>query len=114
MFIDAAESSVKWRDGFPLRSFQGQSWDTEGAIHESGIITTGQHWLPYVPIWPGFTVNTIFYATFLWLLACGLLGVRWLVRVRRGLCPGCAYPRGGSDVCSECGKAMRERANVTA
>jgi len=58
--------------------------------------------LPLRPIWPGFAVNTIFYATLLWLPFV----LRRLIRVRRGLCPACAYPRGESDVCSECGKAL--------
>ena len=38
-------------------------------------------------------------------------GARWwddsgLLRVRRGLCPQCAYPMGESAVCSECGKPL--------
>ncbi len=64
------------------------------------------------PIWPGFAVNTLFYATFLWLLICGPFAFRRVIRVRRGLCPACAYPRGESDVCSECGKAIPSRKMV--
>jgi hypothetical protein len=65
--------------------------------------------LPTALIWPGFAVNTIFYATLLWLPFV----LRRFVRVRRGLCPACAYPRGESDVCSECGKALAIRASAT-
>ncbi len=68
---------------------------------------------PLRPVWPGFAVNTFFYATFLWLLICGPLALRRFIRVRRGLCPACAYPRGESNVCSECGKALPGRARVT-
>ena len=62
--------------------------------------------VPLNPIWPGFAVNTLFYAVVLWLLICGTLALRRFIRVRHGLCPGCAYPRGVPDVCSECGKAL--------
>ena len=68
--------------------------------------------LPYGPIWPAFVVNTLFYAVVLWLL-CGGPFVLWrFIRIRRGLCPACGYPEGQSDVCSECGKALPERAGV--
>ena len=63
-------------------------------------------YLPLRPIWPGFAVNTIFYATFLWLLICGHFALRRFVRVKRGLCPKCAYPMGESAVCSECGRGL--------
>ena len=69
--------------------------------------------LPLRPIWPGFAVNTIFYAAVFWLLICGPFVLRRFIRVKRGLCPACAYPRGESPVCSECGKALPARARVT-
>ena len=62
--------------------------------------------LPLCPIWPGFAVNTVFYAAILWLLICGPFMLRGFIRIRRGLCPACAYPRGESLVCSECGKGV--------
>ena len=66
--------------------------------------------LPIRPDVIGFTLNTIFYAVVLWLMILGPLFVvrRW-VRVRRGLCPKCAYPMSESAVCSECGKALPRR-----
>ena len=68
--------------------------------------------LPLRPIPGGFAVNTLFYAAVLWLLIPGPFVLRRFMRVRRGLCPACAYPRGESDVCSECGKALPGRAEV--
>ncbi len=62
---------------------------------------------------PGFAVNTLLYATFLWLLIPGPFVLRRFIRVKRGLCPRCAYPMGESDVCSECGKALPQRARMT-
>ncbi len=58
------------------------------------------------PFWPGFAVNTIFYAATLWSLLLGAFALRRFLRVRRGLCPKCAYPMGESSVCTECGKAL--------
>ena len=57
-------------------------------------------------IWPGFAVNAPLYAAILWLLIPGPFVLRRFIRAKRGLCPACAYPRGESDVCSECGKAL--------
>ena len=57
---------------------------------------------PTQPLWLGFTVNTLFFAALLWL---PFPMQRW-IRVRRGLCPKCAYPMGESAVCSECGAAL--------
>ena len=64
-------------------------------------------------LWPGFAVNTLFYAAILWLLIPGPFVLRRIVRVKRGLCPACAYPAGEAAVCSECGKSLPGRAKVT-
>jgi hypothetical protein len=58
----------------------------------------------YKPIWPGFAINTIFYAAVLWLLFAAPFALRRRLRARRGQCPACAYPVGSSDVCTECGR----------
>ena len=50
--------------------------------------------LPYLPIWPGFAINTLFYATLLWLPICGPFVLRRFLRVRRGLCPKVQVPHG--------------------
>jgi hypothetical protein len=62
--------------------------------------------LPLRPIWPGFAINTIFYAAILAILFYGPGKVRRFVRVRRGRCPACAYPVGSSPVCTECGAPL--------
>ncbi len=38
--------------------------------------------------------------------------LRRFLRVRRGLCPKCAYPIGESLVCTECGGALAKRART--
>jgi hypothetical protein len=69
--------------------------------------------LPYHPMLIPFSINTLFYAAVLWLLIPGPFVLRRFVRVRRGLCPKCAYPMGPADVCSECGKPLPGRMAAT-
>ena len=63
--------------------------------------------LPLRPLWPGFAINTIFYATIVWLLFAVPGRLRRWRRIKRGLCPACGYPIGFSDVCTECGVPLR-------
>jgi len=64
--------------------------------------------LPLCPIWPGFGINTAFYAVVLWLLFAVPSSLRRWRRIRRGLCPKCAYPVGTSEVCTECGMRVHK------
>ena len=61
--------------------------------------------LPYRPIWPEIAINTIFYATILWLLTLGPFTTRRIMRHKCGHCIKCGYDlRGDSDGgCPECG-----------
>jgi hypothetical protein len=61
--------------------------------------------LPLRPIWTGFAVNTIFYATILWLLTLGPFTARRMIRRKRGRCLKCGYDLRGnlSPGCPECG-----------
>jgi len=76
------------------------------------------HWsrcLPTQPNWPGFAINSVFYAAILWgggLLSAAPFALRRRRRIRRGLCPKCAYPIGtwGGDACTECGQPVKPRA----
>ena len=91
---------------------QSQIWRLPAkAVAAAGCARTWRA-LPLRPIWPGFGVNTLFYAAVLWLLIPGSFVLRRFIRVSRGLCPACAYPMGESAVCSECGKALPGRARV--
>ncbi|MCI0630648.1 MAG: hypothetical protein L0Y44_08360 [Phycisphaerales bacterium] len=62
--------------------------------------------LPLRVIWPGFALNTLFYATLLWLLFTTPGTMRRRLRIRRNLCPDCAYPIGNNSICTECGKPV--------
>jgi len=61
--------------------------------------------LPIDPIWLGFVGNTLFYASILWLIV-SLKPLFRRHRLKRGLCPACAYPIGVSAVCTECGQPL--------
>ena len=91
-----------------LREFTGQRVERLGALRAppSWRPRSPIALLPLRPIWPGFAVNTLLYATLLWLLIPGPFALRRFLRLRRGLCPKCAYPIGESSVCTECGGAL--------
>ncbi len=110
--------------GWPLRCFRGGWWfdyesntanyvDSVQLPHRLGIAGPwGEPFLPKGVVWPGFAVNTICYATILWLLIrCpfALRRILRLLRLRRGLCPKCAYPMGEAAVCTECGRQLPKR-----
>ena len=103
--------------GWPLRALYVVGDPVEKVISGGVPLPAKRHsWflsayaLPCRPIWPAFLVNTIFYATLLWLLIPGPFALRRVLRVRRGLCPKCAYPMGESSVCTECGGVLRSTA----
>ena len=100
------------RGGFDTGSLPLNHWRWLKRI-PGGSFLANPRVLPLRPLWPGFAVNTLFYAVVLWLLIPGPFVLRRLIRRRRGLCPACAYPMGESAVCSECGKRIPAR-NVTA
>ncbi len=111
--------------GLPLRSLQAEVRvavsDSAEPVYSVGLIGgiridnrvmeqvfTLENVLPLQPIWPGFAINTIFYAVMLWVLMLGPVTARRIIRCKRGHCIKCGYDLrghsgGGSDVCPECG-----------
>jgi hypothetical protein len=118
-YVDSDELLVRIgvQSGLPLRSLSGYAvWDggrhtfvEYGFMRRPGNPVGG--WLPSHPIWLGFAVNTLFYAGILWLLFAAPFALRRRIRggrIKRGLCPACAYPVGASEVCTECGKPIKQ------
>ena len=120
-----AEIVHLYRAGWPFRAMEGESRPTTTeyawAVPLSSVVTlraelpsatdkvltsTAARIVPLRPVWLGFLGNTVLYAV----VAMGMIGCAWLVRrflrLRRGLCPKCAYPMGESAGCTECGKAL--------
>jgi hypothetical protein len=62
--------------------------------------------LPCMPLWSGFGLNTLVYAVVLWGFFAAPFALRRRMRIRRGLCPACAYPVGESEMCTECGAQL--------
>jgi hypothetical protein len=124
-------SAASWNEaGLPVPSFRGVWFyipdaasggtqvETRGAKRVDSdllkrLFPKRCSYLPYWPIWPGFPINTLFYAVILWGLFAAPFALRRRRRIKRGLCPACAYPVGASDVCTECGKPVAPKA-VTA
>ena len=98
--------------GWPFLSLQGERhFEPEPVTYQFAWLaqeSSRGEWtfIPLRPIWLGFVGNTLFYAGLLYLPFV----VRRFIRVRRGLCPACAYQRGESDVCSECGHPVHSAA----
>ena len=101
--------------GWPCRClscngvWRGADFEWSTALGFTGFDESGNaRDIPFadVVIWPGFAINTIFYAAIVWLLFFTPGAVRRTIRRRRGLCPACAYPIGTSPVCTECGNGV--------
>ncbi len=67
--------------------------------------------LPLRPIWVGFAINSVFYASVLWMLMLCPHTLRRVIRRKRGWCVECGYDlrgasggnSGGGGACPECG-----------
>ena len=70
--------------------------------------------LPLRPLWPGFAINTVFYATILWLLTLAPFTARRMIRRKRGHCIKCGYDLSHAEhkVCPECGEELRARSKA--
>jgi hypothetical protein len=106
----------------PIGVVGGPEFPTRDGIKLSRVVSQmggmeAPRALPVRPIWMGFLLNTALYALLTWLLVwlvlrlC-LFAIRGRVRLRKGLCPACAYPIGGSVICTECGRKLPMRQRV--
>ncbi len=93
--------------GWPMHCMEGSiSEGTNMWYVRLAMVPVGVRWLP-------FALNTLLYSLVLWLLIPGPFVLRRFLRLRRGLCPKCAYPMGDSAVCTECGGELPKRASTT-
>lgn len=80
-------------------------WLIENPLQIEKRLKSDKHYLPYRPIWPGFAINTLIYATFLWLLTLAPFQLRRHIRRKRCSCLKCGYDlnHADHDICPECG-----------
>jgi hypothetical protein len=116
--------SIETRAGWPCRSLFGTQRpasydDLVASKAENGVVISWRliecdyaipALVPTGPLRNGFAINTAFYAAILWLLFFAPLALGRRRRIKRGLCPACAYPVGSSDVCTECGTPVIRKA----
>ena len=114
--------------GWPARSGVNEEWSPLAGVERCPLLSAGIEIpfrqvlgsnlkcasAPLAPIWPGFAINTIFYAAIVWMLFTlpgYIKRIRGTRRIKRGLCARCAYPVGppGSDTCTECGAPVSAR-----
>jgi hypothetical protein len=71
--------------------------------------------LPLRPIWPGFAINTIFYAAVLWIVFAVPAKLRKWRRIKRGQCASCGYSLRDimTEKCPECGTLSSAGAHHT-
>ena len=111
-------SALHITSGWPARSLAGETWDEIRPGQQSRWLNrqatfvdiNGLYVIPLRPTWPGFAINTIFYAAIvaiLWVLWSSPFVVRRIIRRKRGRCIKCGYDlrgtSGGEGGCPECG-----------
>ena len=116
--------------GWPMRSLYGyrfyQSWQdaSRPPLNHYVCLSIGprdthftnpmqeERWLPYLPLWPGFAVNTALYPLIVWLFVRSVTTARYVSRGRFGRCPKCGYDLRGNlpGGCPECGWNREEAA----
>ncbi len=104
-------AAILW--GLPCRSLAALA-RSEGEWQRCVLIgqtpePTLPRMLPVLPIWPGFAINTVFYAMILWGLFATPFALRRWRRLKRGLCVKCGYDLRGrpqGSTCPECGSIV--------
>jgi len=97
--------------GWPALAFEGYStpvWTGSAYTFETHALIDLQAIrasMPFQPMWPGFALNTLIYATMWFGLFIGATAGRRAIRRKRGLCPLCGYDLRGDPGrgCPECG-----------
>ncbi len=103
----AMQSKHAFQGGLVATPTHGNIWisglPTPKPLRDRGFSTR----LAIRPAWPGFALNTLFYAilTALAITATtrAFTDVRTWHRTRRGRCPACGYDIAGVTTCPECG-----------
>jgi hypothetical protein len=111
------------RSGWPFLGLRG--WRSTDPVHAEPVHRFEWTWkypgrfgyqrevaFPLLPLWPGFALNTLFYAVLTWCVWQIPLALRRRRRRRAGLCTRCGYDLkgiGAAMPCPECGDGARVR-----
>jgi hypothetical protein len=108
-------------DDTVLPSLRGSYWiydDSWSAAVARGLPSgrigsyLGLHpWLPIIPLWPGFLVNTLSYSAVAWSVLAS--HIRRTRRIKQGLCIRCKYSLAGLETCPECNTPASQKAPPT-
>jgi hypothetical protein len=104
--------------GWPWRCLAARSFYMPGGWRDQDAViklplrrsASGRFVQPELPlrfIWTGFALNSIVFAL---VIAAPIVLPLWLRRwhrMRKNRCARCGYPRGESDVCTECGSSLQ-------
>lgn len=105
--------------GWPFRALDAEARSDQSLEPRSryaidlGMIRGGLHnktglWLPLHPRWPGFLLNTVFYAMILWPISL-LPGLyTHILRKIANKCPSCGTDIGVDSVCEQCGEDLSD------
>lgn len=95
------EESKKIQAAFSVRFPNGASLQVPPAL--ARYATSGSTFLPAHPVFPGFLLNTLLYATLAGTLIQAPFILRRRARIKSGLCPTCGYALAQLPLCPECG-----------
>ena len=111
--------AIQTRVGWPTRTLSDELWKQQNGNqlwqHSYGVrfpnlfglfppVEDFNFTVPLRPIWPGFAINTLFYAAILWLFSLGPVTAHRMIRRKRGRCIKCGYDvsHAPHDRCPEC------------
>jgi hypothetical protein len=108
--------------GWPCRALFHAQWGTIGwtEVDQAGLLnlnankeetdTASNRWLfPVLPLWPGFAIDTLFFAAIWFGVFFGFASGKRAIRRKRGRCLRCGYDLRGDLAagCSECGSGRQ-------
>lgn len=112
----AGLQSSEWSTGSQA-SLSPINWESSGSVQlpywpsAASVVT-----MPWMPVWPGFAVDTVWWGCAWFFVPRGALAARAWHRRRRGRCGYCNYNVAGhhSLLCPECGAAQKQSSESTA
>jgi hypothetical protein len=105
-FLTISGRHIHLRTGFPVRALDDARFLAPWQTARDRLV------FPQSIIWPGFVIDTLFYAAIWFGVFFGFASAKRAIRRASGRCPMCGYDlRGALDAgCPECGWNRKESA----